>query len=84
MGFNYIQLHLHKNKKYTMVAVFLMGMFIWLLGVYVAYFQLQKWNLVYYITSSDTPEILVLLSLLSWVIYPVYGIAWLLNNLNGE
>lgn len=51
-------------------------------GVWVAYFQLQRWYNEELEVSNEV-QVLFMLSMLSWIIYPVYGVTWLINKLGG-
>ncbi len=57
---------------------------IYILGVYLAYFQLQKWSNHASDSKDNEYQILFTLSLGSWFIYPIYGIIWLTNKLREE
>ena len=51
-------------------------------GVWVAYSQLQRWHNEELEVPNEV-QILFMLSMLSWIIYPVYGVTWLINKLGG-
>ena len=51
-------------------------------GVWVAYFQLQRWH-DEELEITNEVQVLFMLSMLSWIIYPVYGVTWLINKLGG-
>ena len=56
---------------------------IYVIGVWVAYFQLCRWS-----DASDYDEdgyqILFMLSTLSWAVYPIYGIIWILDKVKED
>ncbi len=54
---------------------------IWIIGVIVAWFQIRHWNQDSLLAKDDY-LIAGILSLLSWGIYPIYGIEWLTNRIN--
>lgn len=46
------------------------------MGVYTAYFQMQKWA-GYKVTGDDEHQMLFVVSLVSWFVYPIHWIVWL-------
>lgn len=46
---------------------------IYILGVYTAYHQVQKW-VDHKVADNDEYQMLFMISLLSWLVYPVYGL----------
>ena len=59
------------------------AMAIYILGVYIAYFQIQKWA-GHEVTDHDEYQMLFLLSLLSWLIYPLYWLVLIFRNCGEE
>lgn len=57
---------------------------IWLIGVFVAWFQIKYWNRDYNISEPEDYRVLTLLSLLSWLIYPIYTFEWFVEHINNE
>ncbi len=49
---------------------------IYIMGVYTAYFQMQKWA-GYKVTDDDEHQVLFVVSLVSWFVYPIHWIVWL-------
>lgn len=58
----------------------LIVLLIYIVGVYAAYFQLQKWATCK-VTEDDEYQVLFMVSLLSWFVYPLYWGLWLYRNL---
>lgn len=56
---------------------------VYIVGVYVAYFKIQKWA-DHKVTKEDEYQTLFILSLLSWLVYPLYGIAYLIRKYKEE
>jgi putative copper export protein len=54
-------------------------MAIYIVGVYMAYFQIQKWT-GHKITEDDEYQTLFLFSLFSWLVYPIYGLIWVIKK----
>ena len=52
---------------------------IYIVGVWMAYNQIQRWN-DHEITDKDEYQTLFMLSMLSWAIYPLYGLVWLIKK----
>ena len=52
---------------------------IYIVGVWVAYNQIQRWS-DHEITEKDEYQTLFMLSMLSWAIYPLYGLVWLIKK----
>jgi len=52
---------------------------VYIAGVYMAYFQIQRWA-GHELTEGDEYQTLFILSLASWLIYPVYGIVWIFKK----
>lgn len=50
----------------------------YLAGVWVAYFQLLRWH-GKKTSCIHEAQVLFMLSMLSWFIYPVYWMAWLIK-----
>ena len=44
-----------------------------------AYNQIQRWS-DHEITEKDEYQTLFMLSMLSWAIYPLYGLVWLIKK----
>ena len=61
----------------------LIVLIVYIAGVHTAYFQLLKWA-DHPISSTDEFRQIFQVSLLSWFIYPVYGLVWLLNKCEEE
>ena len=64
------------------VATFI-TLVVYILGVYIAYFQIQKWTEHEAISEYDY-QTLFLLSLFSWLIYPIFGLVWLFKKIQEE
>lgn len=66
-----------------MIAIVIIGWIVWITGVYAAWFQIDLWC-----TEKSIPpeksQAKIMLCLLSWVIYPVYLIAWLYDKYNKD
>lgn len=60
----------------------LTGLAVYIIGVWVAYFQIQRWCKKN--TSEEYYQMVFLLSTLSWAVYILYGIAWLFKNQKEE
>ena len=56
---------------------------IYILGVWSAYFQLQRWNKKD-LSTNEEYQTLFMLSMLSWAIYPIYGLVWLFRKASEE
>ena len=56
---------------------------IYIIGVWAAHYQLLRWSDTE-ITSTDECQILFTWSMLSWLIYPSYGILWLIKSFKEE
>jgi hypothetical protein len=56
---------------------------VYILGVYIAYFQLQKWA-GHKVSNNDEYQTLFVLSLISWLIFPIYGIVCLIRKTEEE
>ena len=52
---------------------------IYIIGVWVAFFQLQHWSQKK-VKDGDEYQTLFMLSMLSWLIYPLYGLVWLIRK----
>lgn len=52
---------------------------IYIVGVLIAFQQIKHWN-GDEITSLDEYQVLFILSMLSWLIYPIYLFAWLISK----
>ena len=61
----------------------LIVLIVYIAGVHIAYFQLLKWTDPP-VSSTDEFKQIFQVSLLSWFIYPVYGLIWLLNECEEE
>ena len=55
---------------------------VYIVGVYMAYRQLLRWNDG--AATQEEYQILFMFSLLSWLIYPLYGIVWLYRKYGEE
>ena len=64
-----------------MIYTFIIGWLIWITGVFAAWNQLSSWSMKGAISVTEYDPVMVLLSLLSWFIYPLYGMAWIFNRL---
>lgn len=64
------------------VATFI-TLVVYVLGVYVAYFQIQEWTKHEAVSEYDY-QTLFLLSLFSWLIYPIFGLVWLFKKIQEE
>jgi hypothetical protein len=53
---------------------------VYIAGVYVAFLQLQKWA-GHTVSKEDEYQILFILSLLSWMVFPLYGLVWIIHEL---
>ena len=51
----------------------LLALIIYIAGVYIAYFQIQKWA-EHKITEDEEYQTLFMFSLFSWLVYPIYGL----------
>lgn len=56
---------------------------IYILGVYTAYFQVQKWA-DHEVKEHDEYQMLFLVSLLSWLVYPLYALVHIFRNYGEE
>lgn len=56
---------------------------VYIAGVFAAYFQIQRWER-HEATSRDEYQTLFMLSMLSWIIYPLYGIICLIRKAEEE
>ena len=52
---------------------------IYIVGVWMAYNQIQRWS-DHEVTDKDEYQTLFMLSMLSWAIYPLYGLVWLIKK----
>jgi bacteriorhodopsin len=52
---------------------------IYILGVIMAFYQLQEWHKEEARNIKEF-QTLFMLSMLSWLIYPIYGVVWLIKN----
>lgn len=59
------------------MCIFILAIYI--VGVYVAYFQIQRWA-DHKIAGDDEYQTLFMLSLTSWFIYPIYGLVSLFKK----
>ena len=55
---------------------------VYIVGVYIAYRQLLRWNDG--AATQEEYQMLFMFSLLSWLIYPLYGIVWLYRKYGEE
>ena len=55
---------------------------IWLIGIAVAWFQIKYWYRHYALEYPYDYVILAFLSMLSWLIYPIYVFNWLHDKIN--
>ena len=58
-------------------------MAIYISGIWAAYFQLHHWNGEDIDTDKEY-QTLFMLSMLSWMIYPIYGFVWLVHKTSEE
>jgi len=56
---------------------------IYIVGILVAFQQIKHWN-ENEITSLDEYQVLFILSMLSWLIYPIYVFAWLISKVRED
>ena len=56
---------------------------LYIMGVYTAYHQIQRWAEHDFTTKEDFYS-LFKASLLSWVVYPLYGLAYLFKECEGD
>ena len=56
---------------------------VYILGVYIAFFQLQKWA-DHKVGNNDEYQTLFVLCLISWLIFPIYGIVYLIRKVEEE
>ena len=56
---------------------------IYIVGVWMAYNQIQRWS-DHEITEKDEYQTLFMLSMLSWAVYPLYGLVWLIKKAREE
>lgn len=56
---------------------------IYLIGVLVAYFQLHHWMRDKCLSKRDY-QYIVILSMASWLVYPIYFIEYLYENINDK
>ena len=52
---------------------------VYIVGVYIAYFQLQKWA-DHEIYKKDEFHTVFMVSLLSWFIFPIYGLVYMFQK----
>lgn len=64
-------------NTYSMAAIIVLTIYI--VGVYVAYFQVQKWA-DHEVQDKDEYQMLFMLSLLSWLVYPLYVVVWIIRK----
>ena len=64
-------------KNVAMVTLVVLALYI--MGVYTAYHQIQKWT-DHKIEKEDEYHTLFILSLLSWVVYPLYGLIYIFRK----
>lgn len=57
----------------------LIVLIIYIVGVYAAYVQLQKWA-NHRLMDEDEYQALFVFSLFSWLVYPIYGIIWIFRK----
>lgn len=65
------------KNKYKMVTFIVL--LVYISGVYAAYFQIQRWA-KHELNDEDEYQTLFVLSLFSWLIYPLYGLIWLMKK----
>ena len=53
---------------------------IYILGVWMTYNQLQRWSGLK-VEEDDEYQTLFSLSMLSWIVFPVYGCIWLYKKI---
>ena len=56
---------------------------VYIVGVYMAYFQIQRWA-GHKLGDWDEYEAVFTFSLFSWLVYPIYGVVWLINKSQEE
>ena len=56
---------------------------VYVLGEYIAFFQLQKWA-DHKATTDEEYQTIFMLSLFSWLIFPIYGIVCITRKAKGE
>ena len=52
---------------------------IYIIGVWAAFFQIHHWSQKE-VKDGDEYQTLFMLSMLSWLIYPLYGLVWLIRK----
>jgi len=57
-------------------------LFVYIIGVYIAYSQIQKWADCE--LKGDDYYTVFTFSLLSWLVFPIYGIVWIINKCEVE
>ena len=65
-----------------MTSTFIIGIVVWLVGAIIAWFQIKYWNRESILTYPEDYIALACFSLLSWCIYPIYGIEWISRQIN--
>ena len=60
--------------------VFFSILLLYILGVWTSYFQLRRWS-GGRVTKEDDYEAIFLISTLSWLVYPLYYLTKLLNQM---
>lgn len=61
----------------------LIVLLVYVSGVYLAYYQIQKWA-DHDVKEGEEYQTLHMLSLLSWLIYPIYGLVWIFRKCREE
>lgn len=66
----------------NMCSTLIIGFVIWLVGAVVAWFQIKHWNKGNKMNFPRDYYVLLVFSLLSWAIYPIYAIERIYNKIN--
>ena len=56
---------------------------VYILGEYTAYHKIQKWS-DFSPSDAEDMDTLFMASLLSWVVFIIYGIVWLMHKVQEE
>ena len=71
------------EKRIDMVLEIFIALAIYILGVYIAFFQIQRWS-DHEITVDDEHQMLFMLSMFSWLVFPIYGFIALTKKLEED
>lgn len=63
------------------MTIYIIGIAVWLIGAIVAWFQIKHWSKGNELTPEDR-QTMIILSLLSWAIYPISALEWLTEYIN--